>query len=146
MILRNHEIDDIEQAKTAEIRSILRDEIENWIRWALPRNYLPPSFRCPIGFMYVIPAGNVYEHDDRTPQPCDELAAHRLEKIIVRLPERHRQAIVMHELDKASIQGKIKIIRGRHDKARLLGVQACMYHRIISQAYKMILRDWLKKS
>ena len=125
--------------RTKEVETILRHEIENWMRWGRRRDWLPVGFRCPLGFLYR--ATNVHQASYRRP-PCDEIDAARLERIIVSLPERQRQAFVMYHLDKAHVHSHIVIVTGRDDKARLLGVQKSRYHDLVSQAHNMLLREW----
>jgi hypothetical protein len=124
---------------TKEIEHILQHEIENWMRWGRRRDWLPMGFRCPLGFLYR--ASDVHQPSYRRP-PCDEIDASRLERIIIALPERHRQAFVMHHLDKAHVNSHVVIVTGRDDKARLLGVQKSRYHDLVSQAHNMVLREW----
>ncbi|HJV75358.1 MAG TPA: hypothetical protein VJ654_14120 [Noviherbaspirillum sp.] len=126
---------------TKEIESILKHEIDNWVRWGKKRDWMPVGFRCPLGFMYK--STDVHEASYK-PLPCDEGNAARFERIVISLPERHRSAFVMHQLDKAHVQGWIVILRGRDDKARILGVQKSRYHELVSQAYNIVLREWKK--
>jgi hypothetical protein len=125
--------------RTKEIESILRHEIENWMRWGRRRDWLPVGFRCPLGFLYR--ATDVHQPSYRR-LPCDEGDAARLERIVVSLPERHRQAFVMYHLDKAHVNNHVVVVTGRDDKARLLGVQKSRYHDLVSQAHNMVLREW----
>jgi hypothetical protein len=132
-----------ESLGTKDIESILRPEIENWIRWGKKRDWMPVGFRCPLGFLYK--STDVHEASHRA-LPCDEGSAAGFERIIIGLPERHRKAFVMHQLDRAHVQGWIVIVQGRDDKARILGVQKSRYHELVSQAFNMVLRDFQKKS
>lgn len=117
----------------------LRLIMDNWIRWALGRDYLPASTRCPLGYLYK--ATDVWERSESARTPIDGIAAVRLEKIIVGLPERHRQAVVMHFLNRAANEGRVNIVKGRDDRAKLLGVQKSQYHEIVRQAMLMIQRE-----
>jgi hypothetical protein len=126
---------------TKEIESILRHEIDNWIRWGKKRDWKPVGFRCPLGHMHK--ATDVHEVSAR-PLPCNEMSAAGFERLIIGLPDRHRQAFVMHHLDKAHVAGHIRILKGRDEGARLLGVQVRQYHYMIQQAHSMVLREWRK--
>jgi hypothetical protein len=120
---------------TKEIENTLRYELENWIRWALGRSHYPPSFKCPLGYLYKS------EEYREAPRPrVDDISAAAFEKIVVGLPERHRQAFVMHHLNRAASHGRVKILKGRDEGARLLGVQVRQYHYIVNQAHAMVLR------
>jgi hypothetical protein len=123
---------------TKEIEGILRHDIDNWMRWALQGNWRPASFTIPLGRLYK--STDVHEPSYR-PAKIDEIGAGGLEKIIVRLPERHRTAFVAHHLEKGIINGRVVRLGDRHDGARLLKVQVCMYHRIVNQAHLMVLRE-----
>jgi hypothetical protein len=128
-----------ETLRTKEIENLLHHELENWMRWGRRRDWLPAGFRCPLGFLYR--ATDVHQPSYRR-LPCDEGEAARLERIIVSLPDRHRQAFVMYHLDKAHVNNHVTIVTGRDDKARLLGVQKSRYHDLVSQAHNMVLREW----
>ena len=117
----------------------LRLLMDNWIRWALGRQYGPPSFKCPLGYLFK--ATKVWEKSSSPRPTIDDIAAFRLEKIIVGLPERHRQAVVMHCLNRAANEGRVNIVKGRDDRAKLLGVQKSQYHEIVRQAMLMIQRE-----
>jgi hypothetical protein len=130
--------------RTKEVEGILRHELENWLRWGRKRDWLPMSFACPLGFLYK--STDVHDSTYRE-LPCDGIEAAKLERIIVSLPQRHRQAFVMHMLGKAEINGYIRIIKGREDAARILAVQVRQYHNLVVQALNMVLREheWLQK-
>lgn len=125
---------------TKEIEGILRHELENWIRWGRKKDWLPVSFRCPLGFLYKSEGGETVASS----LPCDGLEAAKLERIVVGLPQKHRQAFVMHQLDRAAVRGVVVIVRGRDDKARLLGLHKSRYHEVLSQAFNMVYREWQK--
>jgi hypothetical protein len=122
---------------TKEIEGILRHELDNWMRWGRRRDWMPTSFRCPLGFMYK--STDVHETSYR-PMPCDEIGAAGFERIVVSLPEKHRQAFVMYHIGKAHVRGKVVVFKGRDDGAKLLGVQLRQYHYLVNQAHSMVLR------
>jgi hypothetical protein len=128
--------------RTKEVESILRHELENWLRWGRKRDWMPVSFKCPLGFLYK--STDVHEGSYRA-LPYDESEAVKLERIIVSLPQKHRQAFVMHHLDRAAVFGMVRIVRGRDEKARLLSVAKSRYHELVGQAHNIILREWQKK-
>jgi hypothetical protein len=121
-----------------EIENILRYELDNWLRWARGRGYLPASFRVPLGYMFK----STDVHDEARPIriSIDEIGAAGFERIIVSLPQRHREAFIMYQLGKAHVAGKVRIIKGREDCARLLGVGTWQYHNLVRQAHSMVLR------
>lgn len=128
---------------TKKIENTLRHELDNWLRWGRKKDYLPVSFRCPLGFMYK--STDVHQASiDRTTTPND-IEAVRFERIVVGLPERHRMAFVMYQLERAAVEGKVYIKITRGDAARLLGVQVRQYHYMVNQAHSMILREWTKE-
>ncbi|ONN64816.1 hypothetical protein [Herbaspirillum sp. VT-16-41] len=122
------------ELKTREVERILQHEIENWIRWGRKRDWLPTGFKCPIGFAYKGAPANY-------PEPCDERSAVRFERIVVGLPDRHRQAFVMHHLDRAAVRNLVVVVRGRDMKARILAVGKSRYHEIVAQAHNIVLRQ-----
>lgn len=131
-----------EKLGAKEIELKMRHELENWIRWGRQKDWMPASFRCPLGFLFK--SSDARSGHDVRPLPCDGLEAVKLERIIVGLPQKHRQAFVMHQLDRAAVNGVVRIVEGRDDKARLLGVQKSRYHEILAQAFNMVWREWQK--
>jgi hypothetical protein len=123
---------------TKEIEGLLRHELDNWMRWARRRDYLPASFRCPLGYLFK----TTDVHDDEKPIRfiINEIGAAEFERVIISLPERHRQAFIMYQLGKAHVAGKVKIMRGRDEGAKLLGVGHWQYHNLVRQAHSMVLR------
>lgn len=123
---------------TKEIENILRHELDNWMRWARRRDYLPTSFRVPLGYLFK--ATEV--HDEARPIRVlvDEIGAAGFERIVVSLPQRHREAFIMYHLNKAHVAGKVRVLKGREEGAKLLGVQVRMYHYLVNQAHSMVLR------
>ena len=134
-----------ETLRTKEVQSILKYEFENWIRWGKKNDWKPSSFKCPLGFMYKPSLGDVYEESYR-PEPCDELEAVKLERIVISLPDKHKEAFVMYQLDKAAVNGFIVLVKGRDDKARALGVHKSKYHELVSEAHNMIYRSLQKNN
>lgn len=123
---------------TKEIENILRHELDNWLRWARRRDYLPTSFRVPLGFLFK--STDAPDEPRQVRVTVDEIGAAGFERIIVSLPERHRQAFIMYQLGRAHVAGKVRVIKGREDCARLLGVGNWQYHNLVRQAHSMVLR------
>jgi hypothetical protein len=126
-----------------EIERLLDVEINNWMRWARQRNYLPASVRCVLGQLHIRDAEDKAEEMIVTnPLPPDELEAEAFEAAIVSLPTRLRRAFVLHHLDRGHV-GHITVrVKNRHDKAAVLGVGARQYHVLVMQAHQLVLRKW----
>ena len=128
---------------TKAIENILRHELDNWLRWGKKRDWMPISFTCMLGRMYV--SRYPIDAESRVSiAKIDEISAAQFERIIVALPERHRQAFVIHHLEKCVIDGCIKKVRDRDDAARCLGVGKSQYHAIVNQAHSIVLREATK--
>lgn len=128
------------------IEKILATEISDWVRWGRSKNYLPVSFRCPLGFLYVPKRGDLQAKLYK-PAPINLLAVVEFERLVIGLPTRHRQAFVMYHLNRALIGEKIvEKKRNTYDMARLLGVRKRQFHDIVLQAHNMIFRNWKLKN
>lgn len=128
-----------ENLRTKQVEAILADDIENWVRWGRKRDWMPSSFRCPLGFLYK--STDVHEASHK-PAPCDGIEAVRFERVVISLPERHRQAFVMYHLERAAINGMVRIVKGYNEAARLMGMQKTRYYEILGQAHNMVLYRW----
>lgn len=125
-----------------QIEKILSREISDWIRWGRNKDYLPPSFKCPLGFLYLPFRGDL-EVRLYKPIPVNLLEVVEFEKLIVSLPEKQRQAFVMYHLNRANINGKvIERKRSGQDNAKLLGVHRPRYYVLLTQAHNMVFRKW----
>jgi len=128
---------------TKQIETILRYELDNWLRWGRRRDWMPTSFRVPLGYLYQ--SRYPIDADQRLNSVrTDEIDAAQFERIVVGLPQQHRQAFVMHHLEKAAVAGFVVIIKGRDDRARVLGLQKSRYHEVVQQAHSMILRECVR--
>lgn len=125
-----------------QIENLLRSELDNWIRWGRRKDWLPRSFKCPLGFLYKSP--DVFGGLPHRPPPCDELEAERFERIVCALPPRMRTAFVMYQLDRAHVSGHVVVIQGRKRKADILGVSVGQYHYLVRQAHRMLYAEWRK--
>lgn len=134
-------LDDVDSIRTKEVVEILRHEIVNWLRWGRKRDWKPVGFRCPLGYLFK--STDTWA-ETRKASPCDDHEAAKFERVVVSLPERHRQAFTMYWLDKAAADGMVRIVTGRDEKARLLGLQKTHYHEIIGEAHNIVLREWRK--
>lgn len=124
--------------KTKAIEQILQYEIQNWMQWGRRRDWMPVSFRCPLGYLYK--SSDVMSGTPvRRPQ-VNEVGAGAFERMVVSLPEKHRQAFVMHHLGRAAVKGQIKILKGYDQNAQLLGVAKSKYYEFVQQAHSMVLR------
>lgn len=131
-----------ENLEIKQVVKILYKEINEWLRWGRGKDYLPPSFRCPLGFLYLPPRGDL-EARLYKPVPINFLEALEFERIVVGLPVKHRQAFVMYHLDRAHINGRIvEKKRTGYEIARLLGVHRSRYYVLLTQAHNMVFRDW----
>jgi len=127
-----------------QIEKILSTEISDWIRWGRNRDYLPPSFRCPLGFLYLPMRGDL-EVTLYKPPKVNLLQVIEFEKLVVGLPVKHRQAFVMHHLSRADVNGRIiEKKRTGSENAKLLGVHRSRYYVLLTQAHNMVFRQWRK--
>jgi hypothetical protein len=124
--------------KTKAIEQILYYEIENWLRWGRNRNWMPVSFRVPLGYLFK--SSDVHEASVRRPEVKEGDAAD-FERIIIALPEKHRQAFVMYHLERAVVNGRVISIKGRGQAQQLLGLQKSRYHEVVNQAHSIVLRE-----
>jgi hypothetical protein len=132
----------MEDVGIREVEKILSSEIYNWIRWGNSKDYLPPSFKCPIGQLYVPMRGDLEARLYKAP-PIDILGAIAFEAVVVTLPEKHRKAFVMHHLGRAVVRQTIRIKkRNGYEIARLLGVHRSRYYVLLKEAHNMVLRRY----
>lgn len=125
-----------------QIEKILAREISDWLRWGRNKDYLPVSFRCPLGFLYVPKRGDLDANLRRKP-PINLLEVVEFERLVVALPVKHRQAFVMYHLGRAEINGRVEERkRTGYEIARLLGVHRSRYYVLLAQAHNMIFRNW----
>lgn len=136
---------DSENLPTKQIEKILSREISDWIRWGHQKDYLPPSFKCPLGFLYV-PRGGDREVILSRPAPINLLAVVEFERLIVTLPMKLREAFVMYHLNRARIYGKvIERKRSAQEMGQVLGVQKRQFYTIVEQAHNLVFRNWQLK-
>ena len=134
-----------ENLGTKQIEKILAGEISDWLRWGRGKDYLPVSFRCPLGFLYVPKRGDIAFRLEK-PAPINLLAVVEFERNVCALPIRHRQAFVMYHLNRARIGDKIvERKRKSYEMARLMGVQKRQFQYIVEQAHNMVFRRWKLK-
>ncbi len=136
---------DSENLGTKQIEKILSAEIRDWLRWGRGKDYLPVSFRCPLGFLYVRPRGDLDIGRYRAP-PINLLAVVEFERIVVALPAKHRQAFVMYHLNRIAINEKIEEKKYTYSEmARLLSLQKTQFYTVLGQAHSMVFRNWKAK-
>lgn len=129
-----------------QIEKILSREILDWLRWGKGKDYLPPSFKCPLGYLYVPLRGDLEITLYRSP-PVNLLEVLDFEKVVVSLPEKHRQAFVLHHLGRVHKRGRIveKKLNG-YEVAKVLGVGRTRYYVLLAEAYNIIFNRWQRKN
>lgn len=139
-------LEESENLGIREIEKILASEIGDWIRWGRNKDYLPVSFRCPLGFLYLPKRGDIETALYSKPKPINVLTVVEFERIVVRLPDKHRQAFVMYHLNRAKVRGRIvEKKRSGYDMAKLLGVSKSKFYGLVSEAHNMVFRNWKTK-
>lgn len=119
-----------------EFEKRLGREVINWIRWGRKRDWLPPAAGCLLGKRVVSRNRDVQTWQE----PVNTESAVCMENRIGSLPERPRQAFLLHYLGKASIRGKMRRSRSRHDSAHLLEVGLTQYQRLLGEALAALVR------
>lgn len=119
-----------------EFEKRLGNEMVNWLRWGRKRDWLPSAAGCLLGKRVVSKNRDVQTWQE----PVDTASAVYMENRIGSLPERPRQAFLLHYLGKAAIGGKMKRSRSRHDSARLLEVGLTQYQRLLGEALAALVR------
>lgn len=131
-----------ENLSIKQIENVLSSEISNWLRWGRNKDYLPPSFRCPLGYLYIPKRGDL-EAALYRPIPIKPLEAVEFERLVTALPTKHRQAFVMYHLNRAMVNGRIEEKKRRvFEMARVLGVRKSRFYELLGQAHNMIFRSW----
>ena len=134
-----------ENLATKQIEKILSREISDWVRWGRNKDYLPPSFKCPLGFLYV-PRGGDREVILSRPAPINLLAVIEFEQLVVGLPAKLRIAFVMWHLNRAKINDRvIERKRSAQEMGQLLGVQKRQFYTLVEQAHNLVFRTWKLK-
>lgn len=134
-----------ENLGTKQIEKILAREISDWVRWGRNKDYLPPSFKCPLGFLYV-PRGGDREVILSRPAPINLLAVIEFERLVVGLPVKLRMAFVMYHLNRAKINDKIvERKRSAQEMGKLLGVRKTQFYVAVEQAHNLVFRIWKSK-
>jgi hypothetical protein len=136
-------LEESENLGIREIEKILSTEIGDWIRWGRNKDYLPVSFRCPLGFLYIPKRGDIETALYSKPKPINMLAVVEFERIVIRLPEKHRQAFVMYHLNRAKVKTRIvEKKRSGYDMGKILGVSKSKFYGLVSEAHNMVFRNW----
>jgi hypothetical protein len=135
-----HRVDE-EAFTIRELEGLLSTELDNWLRYGRKKDWLPAGFKCPLGFAYKPVLGEVYSGASIM-MPCNEEQALAFDRVICGLPKRHRQAFVMYHLDRAHVHGFILIVKGRAQKAQILGCSTRHYHRMVKESHEMVLSRW----
>lgn len=139
-------LEESENLGIRQIEKILASEIGDWIRWGRNKDYLPVSFRCPLGFLYLPKRGDIETALYSKPKPINLLSVVEFERIVVRLPEKHRQAFVMYHLNRANVRGRIvEKKRSGYDMGKILGVSKSKFYGLVSESHNMVFRNWKSK-
>lgn len=134
----------VDEIGLKECERILDREIHNWQRWARQRNYLPASIKCALGNMYV-PRLDDAATGDIKPLPPNETEAELFEAIVVSLPAKLKKSFILHHLDRGHV-GQVTVrVKGRLDKAHLMGMGARQWHRTLVSAHNLVLRRWKER-
>ena len=129
---------------TREIKTIIRDDLDNWLRWGYSRDWMPKSFGSILGQLYKPRLGEGASPEDEAPPPpkprINELDAIKFERAVVTLPEDQRAAFVIYYLKKATKNGRMVEVKDQSNAASLLGVGRTKYHEIINIAHMNVWR------
>ena len=91
-------MDDIEKIKLREFEDQFGAEIDNWRRWALLRDWLPPSQGTIIGSRYQ--PKNRETEQGVIRKTIDLNSAVTVERIVSAMPDQHRKAFVLQYIGK----------------------------------------------
>lgn len=124
-----------------EIEDILYCELKNWADWARRKDYLPETYRCPLGQLYIREDDQGTEPVERR-IPIDEAEAQQMEAIINALPVKQRRAFLLHHLQRAKVGEQIVIVRGRQRQAQVLGICLRQYHYLLLRGHQTVYAKW----
>lgn len=125
---------------TRQIEALLRHELDNWLYWARRRDWMPRSFSCVLGNLYVTPTPSGPADDLLPPRrfSINEADAAKMERFIIEMPEKQRSAFIAHHLDKCVIRGWVVRIKSRDDAAKCLNLGKSQYHEIVNSAHNTL--------
>lgn len=132
-------MDDIEKIKLREFENQFGTEIENWRRWALLRDWLPPSQGTIIGSRYQPKNREMEQGVIR--QSIDLNSAVIVERIVSAMPDQHRQAFVLQYIGKVAIKGRIRFARTKRECAKTMGIGKTKYYGLLIMATTIINRE-----
>lgn len=87
MLMRTKEI--IDYSHVPERHAAIHDDLECWARWVVPHG---SAWACQPMFRHYRSNAWQWERPESR-KPIDTLLAHRMEKAVAALPEKHRDAI-----------------------------------------------------
>lgn len=132
-------MDEIEKIKLREFEDKFGLEIDNWRRWALMRDWLPPSQGTIIGSRYQAKDREA-EHLE-TRKTIDLNGAVMVERIVSAMPDQHRQAFVLQYIGKVSIKGRMRFAKTKRECAKTMGVGKTKYYDLLFMATMIINRE-----
>lgn len=132
-------MDDIEKIKLREFEDQFGEEIDNWRRWALLRDYLPPSQGTIIGSRYQ--PKNREAEQGKIRKTLDLNSAVMVERIVSAMPDQHRKAFVLQYIGKVAINGRIKFARTKRECAKTMGIGKTKYYGLLIVATMIINRE-----
>lgn len=118
--------------RTRDLEHALGRLIDNWLAWGRGRDWKPAGYKCPLGVMY---------QSARVSSPLlyIEATALQFEAAVVALPEKQRQAFILHHMERAPVSGQMRRIKeGRAGKARALGVQVRQFSYLVNAAHRAL--------
>lgn len=129
-----------DNSEDLELRA-LHARLENWRRWLRKRDYLPQGYRTLMGLFL---ARSLCASDGQAArQPVDEADAVIIEKAVHRLPERNRDALILHWLWQYTDGVKVRRNLRPADRYRLLGVRKSQYYAVIRKS-EIMLKNLLR--
>ena len=115
--------------------------IENWRRWGMLRDWLPPSWGNILGARYLRKNRSLDMEDQK--EPIDHQSAIRMERIVVKLPKQYREAFVLHYVGCAVVNGRMKKARTRSECAKVIGIGKTQYYDRLGKAVSIVAREWM---
>ena len=132
-------MDEIGKTKLREFESRFGEEIDNWRRWVLLRDWLPPSIGSVIGSRYQSKNRETEKVEIR--EAVDLKSAVKLERIVSAMPDQHRQAFVLQYIGRVAIRGRMRFAKTKGDCIRVMGVSRKKYYALLFIATTIINRE-----
>ena len=132
-------MEDIEKIKLREFEDQFGAEIDNWRRWALLRDWLPPSQGAIIGSRYQ--PKNREAEQGKIRKTLDLNSAVTVERIVSAMPDQHRKAFVLQYIGKVAINGRIRFAKTKSDCIRVMGVSRKKYYSLLLMSATIVKRE-----